>query len=101
MITIYGMGDKLGHMSLSVDEPYELNLYGLDLTKDIGEEVKQKVETAFRIAKEILEQNIDRLHLLANTLLEKEKINEKEFLELMNEDIEKLKEENKDKLEEK
>ena len=48
----------------------------LNITLDYA---REKVEKAFMKAKEILNDNIDVLHELAQTLLSKEKINEKEF----------------------
>ena len=79
MIIFYGMSEKIGPISLSVDNLEEIKIYGNDITAEIGKEVREKVETAFIKAKEILNDNIDVLHELAQTLLSKEKINEKEF----------------------
>lgn len=87
MIIYYGMSEKIGPISLEVEDPYELNFYGQDLTKEIGVEVKEKVEKAFITAKKLLLENIDTLHLLAQTLLEKETIKEEEFKEIMEKTI--------------
>ena len=87
MIIYYGMSEKIGPISLEVEDPYELNFYGQDLTKEIGIEVKEKVEKAFITAKKLLVENIDTLHLLAQTLLEKETIKEEEFKEIMEKTI--------------
>ena len=87
MIIYYGMSEKIGPISLEVEDPYELNFYGQDLTKEIGVEVKEKVEKSFITAKKLLLENIDALHLLAQTLLEKETIKEEEFKEIMEKTI--------------
>ena len=79
MIIFYGMSEKIGPISLSVDNLEEIKIYGNDITAEIGKEVREKVEKAFMKAKKILNDNIDVLHELAQTLLCKEKINEKEF----------------------
>ena len=79
MIIFYGMSEKLGPISLSVDNLEEIKIYGTGITDEIGKEVRERVEIAFIKAKEILSDNIDVLHELAQTLLNKEKINEKEF----------------------
>lgn len=83
MITHYGMSNKLGPISLSVEDPNELHFYGQEITKVIGEEIREKVETAYILAKKLLKDNMNILHDLANELLEKEKINEKKFNEIM------------------
>lgn len=66
-----------------MEEPTELHLYGTEITKVIGDEVKERVENAYMLAKQILEENIEKLHALAEELLRKEKINEHEFNEIM------------------
>ena len=53
----------------------------------------ERVEISYQRAKTILENNIDRLHYVANLLLEKEKINEFEFKQAMEVDLEKIKKE--------
>ena len=79
MITVYGMSSSLGPISLKVDEPYELQMFGEDITDEVGNQVKQLVDTAYIQAQKILLDNIDILHRVATTLLEKETISEKEF----------------------
>lgn len=66
-----------------MEEPTELHLYGTEITKVIGDEVRERVENAYMLAKQILEENIEKLHALAEELLRKEKINEHEFNEIM------------------
>ena len=62
MLTVYGMDDKLGPISLKVDDPYEI-----------------QIDNAYRTAQEILSANMDILDKVAKELLEKEKITSEEF----------------------
>ena len=48
----------------------------------IDEEVKKIIDKAYKTAEYILSQNIDKLHTVANILLEKEKIDGEEFAEI-------------------
>ena len=93
MITHYGMSETLGPISLAVQDNTDLNLFGQDITKQVGKEIMERVEISYQRAKTILENNIDRLHYVANLLLEKEKINEFEFKQAMEVDLEKIKKE--------
>lgn len=79
MITVYGMSRSLGPISLKVDEPYELQIFGEDITDEVGNQVKELVDNAYIQAQKILLDNINILHKVAITLLEKETISEKEF----------------------
>jgi cell division protease FtsH len=74
MITVYGMSDRLGPISLKVDDPYELQLFGQNIEDVIGEEIKNLIDTAYLRAQQILSQNMPILHVVANVLLEKETI---------------------------
>ena len=79
MITVYGMSRSLGPISLKVDEPYELQIFGEDITDEVGNQVKELVDNAYIQAQKILLDNINILHKVAITLLEKETISGKEF----------------------
>jgi len=79
MITVYGMDDKIGPISLKVDEPYELQLFGEQITDEIGKQISELVENAYVTAQRILSENMDVLDRVAQRLLEKEKITEEEF----------------------
>ena len=85
MITIYGMSDTLGPISLVVDSPEELRLYGHNIEDEIGAEIRELIEKAYKDAQQILKDNIDKLHRVAQVLLEKETITEAEFEEIFNE----------------
>lgn len=80
MITIYGMSDKIGPISLKNDKgELEYNMFGENIEDSIGQEVKRLIESAYNDAQTILTQNMDKLHQISKVLLEKEKVNEEEF----------------------
>ena len=84
MITVYGMSSSLGPISLKVDDPYELQIYGENITDEVGEQVKELVDNAYVQAQKILLDNIEILHVVAKNLLEKETISEEEFNSFFN-----------------
>ena len=74
MITIYGMNEKVGNVSFydiqnqnSFTKPYSNETAEL-----IDEEVRKLIESQYVRAKNLLTERKEELHLLANTLLEKE-----------------------------
>ena len=79
MVTKYGMSDNLGPIDFQGKEPYEMQMFGENIGDKIGEEVKQLIDTAYRDAISLLQQHRDKLDSIAETLLEKEKINEEDF----------------------
>ncbi len=79
MITVYGMSDKLGPISLKTNEPYEMQVFGEDIGDVVGEEIMKLIDTAYKNAQTILLNNMDKLHLIAQALLEKEVISAEEF----------------------
>ena len=92
MVTIYGMSEKLG--AIMYDQGQGEVFLGRDLaqTKNysdetaslIDEEVKSIIDTAYNTAKQILSANIDKLHIVAGILLEREKIDGDEFDRVFN-----------------
>ena len=85
MITVYGMSESIGPISLKDnDGQMEYQMFGENMQDEIGKEVKRLIDTAYRDAQEILKQNMPILHEIAQTLIAKEKINEKEFNEIFN-----------------
>ena len=79
MITVYGMSSSLGPISLKVDDPYELQIYGENITDEVGAQVKELVDNAYVTAQKILLEHMEILHAVAQALLEKETISEEEF----------------------
>ncbi len=81
MVTVYGMSDEIGPISLRTDDPMELQLFGKDIEDSIGNEIKKLIDEAYIIAQKILVENIQILHEVANVLLQKEVISAEEFEE--------------------
>jgi cell division protease FtsH len=91
MVTQFGMSERLGHITLGRREG--LVFLGRDLVEErnyseetariIDEEVKKIVDEAFQKARNILQQNLDKLKLLASTLLEKEVMDGEEVRKLL------------------
>lgn len=94
MVTQYGMG-SFGMMGLeSVYHPYLDGDAALNCSQDssatVDKEVQMIIQNCYEKAKKILEENIDQLHELSNHLLEKETITGEEFMELFDNDTEKI-----------
>lgn len=95
MVMKYGMSEKLGLINYDDSESNifignELSharTYGENIASDIDFEVKRIVNEGYKEAREILEESIDVLHKTAKLLLEKDRINQKEFEALFDEDI--------------
>ena len=81
MITVYGMSNILGPMSLKVDDPYELQIFGEDIVDEVGVQVKKLIDQAYETAQKILMEHMDVLTAVAETLLVKETISGEEFEE--------------------
>ena len=80
MIVKYGMNEKIGPISLKNENgEYNLDMFGEDLSDAIGIEVKKLIDTAYQDAQTILLQHMDKLDMIAEELLKKEKINEEAF----------------------
>ena len=87
MVTKYGMSDTLGTITFGSGQ--EEVFLGRDWTQTrnfseetaakIDIEVKSIIDKAYAAAKEILSNNMDKLHAVAGVLLEKEKIAGDEF----------------------
>ncbi len=81
MVTKYGMSDTLGPIDFQGKEPYEMQMFGENIGDKIGQEVKTLIDTAYHEAQELLKQHRDKLDKIAETLLQREKINEEDFKE--------------------
>ncbi|AXU71869.1 TPA: ATP-dependent zinc metalloprotease FtsH [Clostridioides difficile] len=89
MVTRLGMSEKFDMVALeTVSNQYLGGDTSLACSSDtaakIDEEVFKIVKACHKNAIEILENNIDKLHELANYLLEKETITGDEFMEILN-----------------
>ena len=87
MVTVYGMSDRLGTIMFDGDngevflgrDLAQSKTYSEETAAVIDEEIKRIIDTAYDKAKKILSKNIDKLHIVAGILLEKEKIDGEEF----------------------
>ena len=79
MVTKYGMSDTLGPIDFQGKEPYEIQMFGENIGDKIGAEVKILIDTAYNDAQSLLNEHRDKLDMVAQVLLEKEKINEEDF----------------------
>ena len=76
MIIKYGMSDNLGPISINTEkDPYELQLLGEKFGDAIGAEYAR--------AQTILTNNMDKLHVVAEVLIQKEVISAEEFEEII------------------
>ncbi|MDQ2085113.1 ATP-dependent zinc metalloprotease FtsH [Herbivorax sp. ANBcel31] len=91
MITKYGMSEKLGNLIFGNenDEVFigrdmaQSKNYSEEVAAQIDREVKHIIDSCYDKITNILNENINKLHSVANTLIEKEKIDGNEFEELL------------------
>ena len=81
MVTVYGMSEKVGPISLKTDNAYELQIFGEDIEDVVGGEIKQLIDDAYNKAQEILKQNRHILDAVAEVLIIQETISNEEFEE--------------------
>ncbi|WP_434351875.1 ATP-dependent zinc metalloprotease FtsH [Trichococcus flocculiformis] len=90
MVTRYGMSEKFDMMALeTINNPY----LGTDVTSLVSNETSAKIDDevlriitfAHEKAKEIIRENVPKMHELANYLLEKETMTGEEFMEMLEE----------------
>ena len=85
MVTVYGMSDVIGPISLKDNEgQLEYQMFGDDMQDTVGKEVKRLIDIAYRDAQEILKQNVETLHAIATELMKKEKLSEADFNKFFN-----------------
>ena len=90
MITKYGMSDTLGNLVFAneSDEVFigrdfvQTKNYSEEIAAQIDREVKKIIDSCYERIKNILKENINKLHAVANALMEKEKLEGYEFEEL-------------------
>lgn len=91
MVTAYGMSDKMGNMAYGKNEQNiflgrDFGMkrdYSEEIAADIDKEVKKIVDERYEIARKLLNDNRDMLELISKNLLDRETLDEKEFVELM------------------
>lgn len=91
MICVYGMSEALGPITFGHGQ--EQVFLGRDITRErnyseevacsIDKEVRRMIEAAYAETKKLLEEKIDKLHLIAQTLLERETLERVELEQLL------------------
>ena len=80
MVTIYGMSDIVGPISINTEkDPYQMELLGDRFEDSIGAEIKQLIDTAYYQAQKILSEHMDKLEQVAEALMRQEIISAEEF----------------------
>jgi cell division protease FtsH len=77
MVTIYGLDEKIGNVSYydSQNQGYGFTKpYSEETAKIIDQEIKKIIDSQYKRAQAILKKHEDKLHQLANKLLETEVI---------------------------
>ena len=92
MVTKYGMSERLGTIMFGSGQ--EEVFLGRDIAQQrdyseetaniIDEEVKKIIDKGYATALHLLNENVDKLHVVASILLEKEKIDGEEFEAIFN-----------------
>ncbi len=91
MITEFGMSEELG--PLTFGRKQEQVFLGRDIARDrnyseavafsIDKEARRIIDRCYNKAKEVLEENIDKLHLVAEELMKTETLEAEEFTKLL------------------
>ncbi len=95
MVTKYGMSDKLGPISYASDNEEVFlgrdfaakRTYSEEIAGLIDEEVKDIIGRSYEACEKILSDNIDKLHEVANFLLENETMEAEDFYKLFGEEV--------------
>ncbi|MBQ3432287.1 MAG: ATP-dependent zinc metalloprotease FtsH, partial [Clostridia bacterium] len=91
MITRYGMSEKLGPITFGDDNDEvflgmqysHVRNYSEEIAAEIDKEVNRIITEQYARTEQILTEHMDSLHLVANALLEKEKLEGDEFKVLL------------------
>lgn len=91
MVMRYGMSDVIGPINYSGDSQEvfvgrdygRVKNYSEETAAKIDEEVSRLINDAYKQTENILTENLDKLKLVALTLMEREKLDKDEFIQLM------------------
>lgn len=91
MVTRYGMSDDIGPINFAgenqevfIGRDYgHVKNYSEETSARIDEEISRIIKEAYARTKKILTEHFDKLELVANSLIKREKIDKDEFVELM------------------
>ncbi|WP_026487083.1 ATP-dependent zinc metalloprotease FtsH [Caldanaerobius polysaccharolyticus] len=90
MVTEYGMSEKLGPMIYGSDRDEifigrdlgRARNYSEEVAAEIDSEMRRIIEECYSRAENLLRENINKLHRVAQALIEREKLNKEEFEEV-------------------
>jgi len=91
MVTQWGMSDRLGMVQYGDDDEYvflgremaRAKIYSEFTAQEIDAEVKKIIDAAYKVAKDIIVNNSDKLELIANSLLEYETLDGQQVEEIV------------------
>jgi len=91
MVTQYGMSDKLGPLAYGENEDEVFLGHSVARTQNLSdetqkvvdEEIYRIVDEGYELAKRLIEENVDKLHIIANGLLEYETLSGQEIKDLL------------------
>jgi cell division protease FtsH len=87
MVTKYGMSDVMGPLQFGQQEELvflgrelaEQRDYSEEVAEEIDDEVRRIVDAQYARVRQLLRDNIDKLHAVANALMEQETLSREEF----------------------
>jgi cell division protease FtsH len=91
MVTQFGMSERLGMVQYGDDDEFvflgremaRAKVYSESTAQEIDAEVKRIIDAAFKIAKDIITTNLDKLELIAKSLLEFETLDGQQVEEIV------------------
>jgi len=91
MVTQWGMSDRLGMVQYGDDDEFvflgremtRAKVYSESVAQQIDGEVKRIIDEAYKIAKDLITTNIDKLELIAKSLLEYETLDGQQVEEII------------------
>ena len=92
MITQYGMSELLGPVAYGSGKDHQVFLgrdfnnqrdYSEEVASEIDKEVRRYIEEAYEECRRLLTDNVDKLHLIAEALIEKETLEAAELKDLV------------------
>jgi cell division protease FtsH len=91
MVTQWGMSDRLGMVQYGDDEEFvflgremtRAKVYSESVAQQIDGEVKRIIDEAYKIAKDLITTNLDKLELIAKSLLEYETLDGQQVEEIV------------------
>jgi cell division protease FtsH len=92
MVTQYGMSDKLGMVQYGDNDEFvflgremgRAKVYSEDTAREIDAEIKRIIDEQYQVAKDLINTHIDKLEIIAKSLLEFETLEGSQVEEIVN-----------------